>query len=75
LAQILLDGYGGKYMCHATPDQLKEVFGLGGQLYLSVRQENTTACQFHERHGMKVVGSVEWSSGTIRGRIYLRDVG
>ncbi len=48
---------------------------LGGQLYLSVRQENTTACQFYERHGMKVVGTVAWANGTIPGHVYFRDVG
>jgi hypothetical protein len=48
---------------------------LGGQLFLSVREENTTACQFYERHGMKVVGSVAWASGAIPGHIYFRDVG
>ncbi len=47
---------------------------LGGQLYLSVRQENTTACQFYERQGMRVVGSVAWANGTIPGHIYFRDV-
>jgi hypothetical protein len=45
---------------------------LGGQLYLSVRQENTTACQFYERHAMKVVGSVAWARGTIPGLIYFK---
>ncbi len=48
---------------------------LGGQLYLSVRQENTTGCQFYERHGMKVVGTVAWANGIIPGHIYFRDVG
>jgi hypothetical protein len=47
---------------------------LGGKLYLSVRQENTTACQFYERHGMKVVGTVVWAKGTIPGLIYFRDI-
>lgn len=48
---------------------------LGGHLYLSVRQENTTACQFYERHGMDVVGTVAWAKGTIPGHIFFRDVG
>jgi hypothetical protein len=47
---------------------------LGGKLYLTVRQENTTACAFYERHRMKVVGSVAWAKGTIPGHIYFRDV-
>ncbi len=53
----------------------KIVRPLGSQLYLSVRQENTTACSFYERHGLKVVGSVAWSNGTIPGHIFFRDVG
>jgi hypothetical protein len=48
---------------------------LGGQLYLSAGEENTTACQFYERQGMKVVGSVAWANGTIPGHVYFRDVG
>jgi hypothetical protein len=47
----------------------------GAILYLSVRQENSTACQFYERHGMRVVGGVAWAKGTIPGHIYFRDVG
>jgi len=42
----------------------------GGDLYLTVRTENTAACQFYERHGMKVVGKVAWSGGAIPGLIY-----
>jgi hypothetical protein len=50
-----------------------EVVGpLGGKLYLTVRQENKTACSFYKRHGMKVVGSVAWAKGTIPGHIYFR---
>ena len=43
-----------------------------GDLYLTVRTENTVACQFYERHGMKRVGIVAWSDGTIPGLIYSR---
>jgi hypothetical protein len=42
----------------------------GGDLYLSVRKENTVACRFYERHGMSVAGKVEWSAGTIPGLVY-----
>ena len=39
-----------------------------GDLYLTVRKENAVA--FYERHGMKVVGTVAWSAGTIPGLVY-----
>jgi hypothetical protein len=42
----------------------------GGDLYLSVRKENAVACAFYERHGMKVVGKVDWSGGTLPGLVY-----
>ena len=42
----------------------------GGDLYLSVRKENAVACSFYERHGMKVVGNVAWSGGTLPGLVY-----
>lgn len=44
----------------------------GGELYLSVRKENAVACAFYERHGMKIVGSVAWSGGTLPGLVYRR---
>jgi len=54
---------------------VKEVVKLsGGDLYLSVRKENAVACSFYERHGMKVVGTVDWSAGTIPGPVYRRTV-
>jgi hypothetical protein len=43
-----------------------------GDLYLSVREENTVARSFYERHGMKVVGKVVWSGGTLSGLVYRR---
>jgi hypothetical protein len=42
----------------------------GGDLFLSVRRENTVACRFYERQGMRVVGVVAWKNGTIPGLIY-----
>jgi hypothetical protein len=48
----------------------KIVMPSGGELYLSVRKENTVACRFYERQGMNVAGSVAWSSGLISGRVY-----
>jgi hypothetical protein len=46
----------------------------GGDLYLSVRKENAVACSFYSRHGMKVVGTADWSAGTIPGLVYRRTV-
>jgi hypothetical protein len=45
----------------------------GGDLYLTVRRANRTACAFYERHGMKVVGTVAWSAGRIPGLVYFRN--
>jgi hypothetical protein len=42
----------------------------GGDLYLSVREENVVACRFYERQGMEVAGSVAWKNGTIPGLVY-----
>ena len=42
----------------------------GGDLYLSVRQENSVACRFYERQGMEVAGNVAWKNGTIPGVVY-----
>jgi hypothetical protein len=46
------------------------VMPSGGDLYLTVRAENTVARSFYERHGMKIVGKVAWSGGTIPGFVY-----
>jgi ribosomal protein S18 acetylase RimI-like enzyme len=42
----------------------------GGDLYLSVRKENTVACQFYERHGMQIEGTVAWKNRKIPGLVY-----
>jgi hypothetical protein len=44
----------------------------GGDLYLTVRAENTVACRFYERHDMGVVGRVAWSGGTLPGLVYCK---
>jgi hypothetical protein len=48
------------------------VLPSGGDLYLSVREENAVARTFYERHGMNVVGKVVWSGGTLPGLVYKR---
>jgi hypothetical protein len=42
----------------------------GGDLYLSVRKQNGIACQFYERNGMKVEGTVAWKNRTVPGLVY-----
>lgn len=42
----------------------------GGDLYLTVRRENTVARRFYKRHGMVVVGTVAWKNKTIPGLVY-----
>lgn len=42
----------------------------GGELYLSVRKDNKTACDFYERHGMRVAGIVAWKNRTVPGLVY-----
>jgi hypothetical protein len=44
----------------------------GGDLYLSVRKGNAVACNFYERHGMKIVGKVTWAAGTLPGLVYYK---
>ena len=71
LHQILnsqqFNGAGGRVFEQFVEEIVKP---SGGDLYLSVRKENTVACQFYERHGMKVAGTVAWSAGTIPGLVY-----
>jgi hypothetical protein len=61
------NGAGGRVFEQFVEETVKP---SGGDLYLSVRKENAVACQFYERHGMKVAGTVAWSAGTIPGRVY-----
>jgi hypothetical protein len=43
-----------------------------GDLYLAVRENNTVARGFYERHGMILVGTVVWDGGKMPGCIYRR---
>ena len=40
-------------------------------VYLSVRKDNLTACQFYDSIGMKLVGETSWAKGTIPGNVYI----
>jgi ribosomal protein S18 acetylase RimI-like enzyme len=44
---------------------------MNTNVWLTVRSENTRARAFYEKNGMKNVGDINWSSGTIPGTIYL----
>jgi hypothetical protein len=46
----------------------------GGDLYLTVRAENAVACRFYDCHGMKIVGKVAWTGGTIPGFVYRKSL-
>jgi len=71
LHQILnshqFSGSGGRVFQQFVEEIVKP---SGGDLYLSVREENTAARSFYERHGMEVVGKVDWSCGTLPGLVY-----
>jgi len=61
------NGKGGKVFEQFFEEIVKP---SGGDLYLSVRKENAVACSFYERHGMVVVGKVDWKGGTLPGLVY-----
>jgi hypothetical protein len=71
LHQILnsnqFSGKGGKVFDQFVREIVKP---SGGDVYLSVRESNAVARDFYERHGMKVVGKVSWSQGTLPGLVY-----
>lgn len=52
---------------------LAVVMPSGGDLYLTVRADNPEACAFYERRGMRIVGKLAWSGGTLPGIIYKRE--
>lgn len=58
----------GRRVCRRFVDEIVTL--SGGDLYLSVRKENSVACQFYERNGMKVEGKVAWKNRTIPGLVY-----
>lgn len=71
LHQILNSGQSNGAGWHVVRRFVDEIVQpSGGDLYLSVRRENSVACRFYERNGMKVAGTVAWSHGTIPGLIY-----
>jgi hypothetical protein len=47
-------------------------FAAGKDVWLTVRKDNARACRFYERMGMKIIGTIEWSKGTVPGLIYRR---
>ena len=45
----------------------------GGDLYLTVRKDNVVACDFYERNGMRVAGTISWSGGKLPGVVYRKN--
>jgi hypothetical protein len=71
LHQILnskqFNGTGGRVFRKFVNEVVKP---SSGDLYLSVRKQNETACRFYERQCMNVAGCVAWKNGTIPGLVY-----
>ena len=44
---------------------------VDADVYLSVRSDNKVARTFYKRNGMKAVGKVSWSGGSLPGTVYL----
>ena len=40
-------------------------------VFLSVRSDNTKACNFYEQIGMELVGETSWARGTLPGKVYV----
>jgi FR47-like protein len=71
LHQILNSGQFNGAGSRVFEQFVKEVVkNAGGDLYLTVRKDNTVACRFYERHGMEIAGTGAWSRGTIPGHVY-----
>ena len=43
-------------------------------VWLTVRSENITACNFYKKVGMREVGKTSWSNGNIQGLIYKKEL-
>ena len=46
---------------------------INTNVYLTVRGENTIACRFYEKVGMKQVGTISWSKGTMPGLVWKKE--
>lgn len=51
---------------------LQEFFSfIKRNVWLTVRTENTRACNFYIKNGMKKVGETSWAKGTVPGSVFL----
>jgi len=48
----------------------KFFYEMNSAVWLTVRAENDRARRFYEKNGMKKVGDISWSEGTIPGVVY-----
>jgi len=75
LHQILnsrqFSGKGGEVLEQFVREIVKPA---GGDLYVTVGNENAVARRFYERNGMKIVGTVAWKNRTIPGLVYRRSL-
>lgn len=54
---------------------IQEFFAMANSyVWLTVRKDNTRACQFYEKNGMINVGKISWKQGTIPGLVYLKHI-
>ncbi len=44
-----------------------------GNVWLTVREENTAACKFYEKVGMELVGSISWAKGKMPGSVWRKE--
>ena len=59
------DGGGGKMLLRFFDWCPRDVF-------LSVRSDNTNACNFYDKIGMKLIGTHNWAKGTVPGKVYVK---
>ena len=41
-------------------------------MYLSVKADNSKACEFYNRIGMKDIGVHNWANDKVKGRVYVK---
>lgn len=70
---------GDAYICEIASSKGNAKFVLNkffdwinANVWLTVRKDNTKACSFYERNGMKSVSEISWKNGTIPGIVYFK---
>lgn len=67
IGQILTNSQGSG---NASKILSKFFYEMNSAVWLTVRAENDRARRFYEKNGMKKVGDISWSEGTIPGVVY-----